>query len=147
MARPDSWQGEIRDATRREPWALYGPNRVVKVVPLGRPLAAVAAGYVCLEKSLVGKTPQDIETSLGIKFRSLKFGCRIYRLTRLPTITDFDYELTADRPDGLAFNQVMHSGMYPPGDSAIHQWRLRIDIPAAHLADLMPGQKYGYSRA
>ena len=64
MARQPDHRGEMREAMRREPWALSGPNRIVKVLPIARPLSAALRGYVCAEKSLLGKTPQRIESAL-----------------------------------------------------------------------------------
>jgi len=144
MARQEDWQQEMRDAVRQEAWALAGPNRIVKVVPTGRPLAAALKGFICLEKSLLGRTPSGIERLLGLPAGFLQRGCRIYRFKRLPMIQEVEYELTAKYPNGLAFAPAMHNPAYPPGSNAVHQWQLLVDVPVEHLLDLGPAGKYPY---
>jgi len=147
MARQDDWQMEMRDAIRREGWSLAGPSRIVKVVPIGRPLAASLKGFVCLEKSLLGKTPSAMEALLGLPTGFLNGGCRIYRFVRLPMAPEVEYELTARHPNGLVFNPAMHDPAFPPGSNAVHQWRLLVDVPVQHLIDLAPTAKYPYLHA
>ncbi len=83
MARLADREREMRDAMRGEGWSLSGPNRIVKVVPLGRPLAPLLKGYVGLEKSLLGKTPGGIEAALGLPSGSLSGGPRLYFFAQL----------------------------------------------------------------
>jgi hypothetical protein len=145
MTRHDNWQQqEIRDAIRQEGWTLNGPRRVVKVVPLDKPLVGALKGFVCLEKVLLGKTPSVMEALLGLPARMLERGCRVYRFKRLPMASEVEYELTALYPGGLAFNAVMHDPAYPRGSNAIHQWRLLIDVPVEHLLDILPNARYPY---
>jgi len=144
MARQPDWQRDMRDAMRLEAWSIHGPNRIVKVVPLGRPLAATLKGFVCLEKSLLAKTPSALEAVLGLRPGFLGSGCRVYRFKRLPMSTEVEYELTAKHPDGLVFNSAMHDPAYPPGSNAAHQWRLLVDVPVEHLMDLGPTERYPY---
>jgi hypothetical protein len=144
MARQDNWQQEMRDAVRHEGWALRGPNRVVKVVPLGRPSAGALKGFVCLEKALLGKTPSAMEALLGLPMGFLHGGCRVYRFKRLPMTAEVEYELTARHPAGLAFNPAVHDPAYPAGSHAVHQWRLLVDVPVEHLLDIAPDSKYPY---
>ena len=144
MARSEDWRNEIADGLRREGWSLNGPTRIVKVVPRSRPLVRALRGFVCLEKSLVGKTPAAIESALGLPFNSLGGGCRIFRFKRLPMSFEVEYELTAKHPDGWAFNPAIHNRDYAPGDPTIHQWRLLVDVPAEHLLDLAPNERYPY---
>ncbi|NML17382.1 hypothetical protein [Azohydromonas caseinilytica] len=144
MARQSQWQHEMREAVRVDLWSVGGPNRIVKVVPAERPLTATLKGYVCLEKSLLGKTPIAIEAVLGLPHGFLAGGCRVYRFKRLPMTLEIDHELTAHYPDGQAFNPAMHDAKYPPGSNVVHQWRLLVDVPVQHLIDLRPGEKYPY---
>ena len=159
MPRVDEWEREIQDTMRGEGWALTGPRRIVKVVALGQPVASKLTGYVTLEKSLLGRTPHQIERVLGLPSGALRGGCRIYRFTRLPMMDEFEYELTADHPDGLAFNPAdldeararrrldpgsPRKPVYLPGSPAVHQWRLKADVPVEHLRDLQPGETYPY---
>jgi hypothetical protein len=147
MARQEAWEQEMHDALRHEGWALYGPNRIVKVTPIGRPVAQALRGFVCLEKVLFGKTPYGIEGVLGLPPGSLLFGCRVYRFLRLPMTSEVEYELTAKHPDGLAFNPASSNPMYPPGSPAAHQWRLLVDVPVERLLDLPTSSRYSYSHA
>ena len=147
MARDQEWRNDVRGALRHEGWSLHGPMRIVKVVSAGRPVASALKGFVCLEKSLLGKTPAAIEGLLGLPPGAFHAGCRIYRLTRLPMQSEVDYELTAAFPNGLAYNAAVHDPSYLPGSRSIHQWRLLVDVPAQHLLDLAPGQTYPYLHA
>ncbi len=159
MGRAEDWADEVRDALRSEDWALSGPKRLIKVVALPHLPASSLTGYVGLEKVLVGKTPHQIERTLGLPSNELRSGCRVYRFKRLPLAHEVDYELTADHPDGLAFNvnalnearaqRSLCSAMprikvYPPGARHVHQWRLLVDVPVAPVLDLLPGRCYPY---
>lgn len=159
MARSDDWQHEIHEAMRREAWTLDGPNRIIKVVALGRAVATDLRGFICLEKTLLRKTPHQIERVLGLPSGALRAGCRVYRFTRLPMSHEVEYELTALYPDGLAFNPATleeeraqrranprrpRVPIYPPGSSSAHQWKLTVNIPVEHLLDLAPGASYPY---
>jgi hypothetical protein len=144
VMQQDGWKQEMRDAMRLEAWSLAGPNRIVKVVPASRPMAFALKGFVCLERSLVGKTPVAIEAALGLPAGHLFGGCRVYRFRRLPMSFEVEYELTAEHPNGLAFNPAMHDSAYPRGDGAIHQWRLLADVPVELLIDLPPTSRFPY---
>lgn len=141
MARDEDWQHEVRDALRREDWALNGPKRVVKVVPLSYRPASTATLYICLEKVLVGKTPPQIGELLGAKTK-FNAGVRVYRLLRLPLSHEVEYDLTAKYPAGLAYNPAMHDAEYPPGAEHVHQWVLLADLPAKMIVELQPTQTY-----
>jgi hypothetical protein len=67
MARMNDWQREIHEGTRRENWTLRGPNRVVKVVPLGGSPQNALGGFITVGSALLGKTPSQIEQALGLK--------------------------------------------------------------------------------
>jgi hypothetical protein len=153
----EEWKQDIYDGLRRENWSLNGPNRIVKVVPIGWAPTARLHGYVTTEQYLIGKTPNQIRELLGLQPGFLTKGCRVYRISRLPMIGEYEYELTAYYPDGLAFNpadmeEARHEFRqnpsariipgYPPGSRFVQQWRLMADLPAVHLVDLLPGQAY-----
>lgn len=141
MARTVDGQDEIREAMRREAWSLTGPNRIVKVTPLGIADRRFA-GFIGLEKALVRKTPMEIERALGLRTWSLAWGCSVFRFTRLPLAHEVEYELGALYPNGQAYNPAMHDARYQPGSAAVHQWCLKFKLPAQHLLDLLPGQRY-----
>ena len=144
MAVDRGWQHEVRDAMRSEAWTIFGPSRLVKVVSVLRPMVHSSWGYVTSEKSLFGKTPFQIEVSLGLPAGELSHGCRIYRLARLPMPSEVRYELTAAHPDGEAYAPTVRSEKYKPGDPSIHQWRLLADVPNVHLIDLAPNDRFQY---
>lgn len=147
MAKMSDWQRDVHEGVRRESWSLAGPKRIVKVLPLGSAACALG-GYITVGSSLLGKTPQQIERALGLKNQYLALGARIYRFARLPLIQEYEYELTANYPGGLAFNPAHGNPAYPPGSPHIHQWRIKdhvlIPVDPAHFLDLAPGAKFPY---
>jgi hypothetical protein len=149
MARQQDWRQEARAAVRSENWSLSGPNRIVKVVPLQIPKLHAAEGYITTGNFLVGKLPSQIERSLGLPLNHLCFGARIYRFLRLPMAHEYEYELTAKFPDGLAFNAAHSHPSYLPGSDKIHQWRIKkgcqIPLDPKTALDLHPGQRFPYN--
>jgi hypothetical protein len=161
MARNDDWKVELRDALRHDVWSLLPPRRIVKAVPLERPPMTEVQGYVTLEVSLIGRTPRELEGDLGLPSGLFARGCRVYRLARLPRAEEIEYELTAEHPDGLAFDAAaahnelllrrldptyVASPIYGPGRPAVHQWRLTSKIPVGVVLDLLPNVSYPYPR-
>ena len=147
MPRMNEWQRDMHEGVRREAWSLTGPNRVVKVVPNTGGAASHLGGYITVGKFLLGKTPQQIENALGLPRGFLSAGARIYKFARLPQVSEYEYELTAQYPDGLAFNPAFSNPAYPPGSRTIHQWRIKpgIHIPVLPaFLDLKPGQQFPY---
>ena len=144
MARRQDWQEEVRDALLSEAWSTTGPSRIVKVVSASGPIKNAVHGFICLEKSLLGRTPQELQGLLGLPPKCFDMGCRVYRFLKLPLQHEVEYELTAHYPNGLAFNAAMHDPAYAPGSKSIHQWRLLVDVPVEHLLDLAPGARYPY---
>jgi hypothetical protein len=126
---------------------LSGTNRIVKVVPLQRTKLDAADGYITTGNFLVGKLPSQIERTLGLPLNYLCLGARVYRFLRLPMAHEYEYELTAKFPDGLAFNAAHSHPSYQPGSDKIHQWRIKKDcqIPVdPKTLDLQPGQRFPY---
>jgi hypothetical protein len=138
------WQREAREAIRKEAWSLRGPNQIVKVVSAEKALASRLGGYITLGKFLVNKTPAEIEAALGLRCGDLCRGARIYHFTRLPGVSEYEYEQTADLPDGLAYHPAYSDPNYLPGSKIIHQWRIKrgVEIPVdtTNYLDLKPGQ-------
>lgn len=149
MTRMADGQQEIFEATRREVWSLKGPNQIVKVLASGGTVASKLGGYFTIGRYLLGKTPQQIETSLGLPDKHLVNGARIYRFIRLPHVGEYEYELTAHYPSGLAYIPAHSHPGYLPGDRAIHQWRIKKDIEVPvdtiNFLDLKPGQMFPYN--
>jgi hypothetical protein len=153
MGRAD-WEREADEVIRTERWALSGPNRLVKVLPLSvlphgtnRPLGDFGSieGYFTIAAHLRWKTPDQIEKALGLFIGSLANGAQIYDLMRRPNPSEYTHELTADHPDGLS-PTFMSDPNYPPGSRHVHQWRLlpgcRIPIAAGSGFVLLPGQRF-----
>jgi hypothetical protein len=148
MAQTDDWRREAQEAVRREVWTLKGPNQVVKVLPAGGTTASTLGGYITLGRFLLNKMPAQIETALGLPQNYLAKGARIYRFTRLPQSSEYEYELTAKFPDGLAFNPAHSNLDYSPGSNAIHLWRIKpgVQIPVnPNFLELKPGQVFPYN--
>jgi hypothetical protein len=159
MARQTDWQQEMQLGRRGEDWALAGPKRIVKVkslVPRGDEPRAMS-GYITLERSLSLKTPLQIGQTLGLRPGELDGGCRVFSFQRLPSAGEYEYELTAFYPGGLAFNpadmqearselRLKNNGgkvnAWPPGSRFVHQWLLKFEIPVTRICDVMPGQVY-----
>jgi hypothetical protein len=143
----NDWQRDIHEGVRRENWSLAGPGRIVKVLPFGSTASALG-GYITVGSSLLGKTSQQIEQALGLKKEYLAHGARIYRFARLPQAHEYEYELTAKYPAGLAFNPAHGDPAYLPGSPQIHQWRIKnhilIPVDPVHFLDLPPGMKFPY---
>ena len=127
-------------------WTLTGPNRVVKVLPGEAPVASTLGGYITLGKYLVNRTPAQIETDLGLKRGYLFSGAKIYRFTRLPQSSEYEYDLTANCPGGLAYYAAASSDPYPPGSRTIHQWKIKtgvqIPVDSVNFLDLKPGHRF-----
>src|SRR5580698_2294499 len=165
MPGMERWQMDIQDGLRKENWSLNGPNRIVKVKRIAERDSTAAGGYITTEQFLFAKTPDRIEKALGLKPGFLQRGCTVFRFLRLPTASEYEYELTALYPDGLAFNpadleeaniqfekqpSIRATGVvpgYPPGCRFVHQWRLKdnLALPVTRICDLLPGQTYSYT--
>ena len=149
MAKLNDWQREAHEAVRREMWSLRGPNQIVKVLPAGGTVASNLGGYITLGKFLLNKTPAQIETALGLPKGYLARGARIYHFTRLPQASEYEYELTAEFPGGLAFNPAYSNPSYPPGSRSVHQWKIKLGVQlpvdSGDFLDLKPGQVFPYT--
>jgi len=154
MGRMNDSQSEMHDGLRRENWSLSGPSRIVKVIAAGTGIGIDPKtgkwgdlGYVTVGKNLVGRTPKEIEASLGLRVGSMSTGAWIYKITQLPLAGQYEYELTAEFPDGLAFNPAHSSSFYLPGARWAHQWRITDpnfkSYNPAHYA-LAVGAKFPY---
>ena len=162
MARKQDWARDAEDARRIDEWSLTPPRRLIKTVPVEVPVMKGVKGYVTIEKSIIGRTPRELEDDLGLPAGCFNRGCRVYRLTRLPQSHEIEYELTVEQPDGLPFDEWgaldevlrrrldpghTHRPIYAPGRRSIHQWRLTTEVPAAVVIDLLPNVTYPYPRA
>src|SRR5436305_6849107 len=126
MARREDWQTDVDDAIKKEEWQATGINRPIKVCPAEKPLEFELDGYFTLGKYLLRKSAAQIESDLGLPRDFLKHGARLYKFTRLPQISEYEYELTADHPDGTAdMGPFPKKVYYPPGSPKVHQWRIR----------------------
>jgi hypothetical protein len=145
----NDWQRETHEAVRKEMWSLRGPNHIVKVLPAGGTVSSTLGGYITLGRFLLNKTPVQIETALGLPPGYLVWGARIYHFTRLPQASEYEYELTAEFPDGQAYNPAYSNPSYPPGSRTIHQWRIKpgvqIPVDSTSFLYLKPWQVFPYA--
>ncbi len=99
-----------------------------------------------MANALLQKMPQEIERALGFPNGHLGSGAVIYDFMRLPMAHEYEYELTADFPDGLAFNQSYGDPAYPLGSAKIHQWRLKagvqVPVNVGTAVRLRPNQRF-----
>ena len=148
MARISDWEREAHEAKRREVWSLRGPNQIVKVLPAGGTPVSALGGYFTIGRFLLGKTPARIEIALGLRPGDLANGARIYRFARLPELSEYEYELTAAFPGGLAYVAAHSSPDYPAGSAKIPQWRIkpgaRIPVDPKNFLDLNLGEVFPY---
>jgi hypothetical protein len=131
MGGMNEWQRDIYEGLRRENWSLTGPTRIVKVIPANAKIGTDSRtgnwrnlGYITVGKNLCARTPKQIEADLGLLSGSMDSGAWIYKITQTPAVHQYEYELTAKFPDGLAFNPAHYSPDYPPGAAWVHQWRI-----------------------
>lgn len=136
---------------RREKWCLVGPSRLIKVqaaevvrglrLPAGRTGMGID-GYFTTAQSIKGMDALEIRAALGLHSDSMKGGAVIYNFLRFPNPTEYVYELTADKPDGLEHTPRSNLN-YLPGSKKIHQWRIlygaRIPVDEANAVWLLPG--------
>jgi hypothetical protein len=90
-----------------------------------------------------------MQTALGLPLGYLAKGARIYHFKRLPQPSEYEYELTAEFPGGLAYNPAYSDPSYPPGSRTVHQWRIKpgiqIPVDSTNFLDLKPGQVLPYT--
>jgi hypothetical protein len=105
-----------------------------------------AGGYITLGKFLIGKTPEQIVAALGLKAIEFTNGARIYKFARLPQSSEYEYDLTAQFPGGLAYIPGLSDPSYPSGSRKILQWKIRtgvqIPVDAIHFLELKPGHAF-----
>ena len=159
MAGMTDSQQAIYDGLRTENWSISGPRRIVKVKRLDAAIDE-ADGFITVESYLSRRTPAQINQMLGLPPAYLSDGCNVYAFLRLPKAGEYEYELTAQYPNGLACNDAdVAEGLsdyqlnkragdptkkvaYPAGSRWVHQWRLKEKIPVQRIAVLLPGQAY-----
>jgi hypothetical protein len=143
----DDWRLERLDALRKEIFTETGPRRAIKVVKPGTILTE-ARGYIMLGISIVGSTPMEIANDAGLRKDDFVLGARVYKLARVPQISEIEYDLTAESPAGLAYVEGMSNPDFPPGAKWLQQWKIRegcsIRILPGYL-DLGPGDRLPYN--
>lgn len=155
MARRTDYQRDCDDAFKQERWSLHGWTRLVKVVALSAearkfPQEASAVdrlyGYIAVAKDIHGRTPSEMEQILGFQSGTFKDGVTVYSFRRLPQISEYEYELTADNPNGLAENPATSNVEYPPGSAKVHQWRIKkgcaVPVDAKNAVVVLPHEKF-----
>jgi hypothetical protein len=103
------------------------PNCLVKVLPYGSSAASLG-GYFTVGNSLLGEGPQEIGHSLGLPRVYLARGATVFRLARLPRLGEYEYELTAKHPGGLAYVPSHSHPAYPPAATRFINGELRTEF-------------------
>jgi hypothetical protein len=120
-------------------------NWPVKVVSAqrGQQMQAVIGGlvnvrgFITSEKFVRGRTPDQMETVLGMPQGEYNQGVYVFRLLCLPLAHQFDLKGYSQTPDGMPYT----GGRYPPGLGA-NQWDLTDDLLATVVAFVPPGQRF-----
>ena len=124
--QPDNWPAKVISPQRAQQLQLV----------VG--LATNIRGYITCDKFLKGRTPDQMESVLGLPQGDLSQGAWVLHPLCLPLVTQFDLRGYTQTPAGLPY---AGSGAYPPGLGA-SQWELTDDIPAVVVAFVAPGQRY-----
>lgn len=137
--KKQGWKDEIRTSLQKEDWALGGPKRPVKVIAFDRMLnPPLIRGYFTLAKFLLGRMPREIEQILGLKADTLKSGAFVYDFSRLPQISEYEYDLTARYPGGLALTP----GKFRVSRRGRQSSPVVIAIAAGKVVRLKPDEKF-----
>jgi hypothetical protein len=126
-------------------WAAGAADSLVKVAPVGN-LLQTAAGFATTIKFVVGRTPEDMETTLGFKADSkLVGGADIYAFTKLPANNEFQFAGYTHLPGGIPTDDPSYTKnpQYPPGRGA-PQWIIATPLPVVLLVRVQPGQVFAY---
>lgn len=101
-----------------------GAYNLLKVVARDHPEAGgptfAVMGYITLLPTLSGQTPRQMEAMLGLKQGQLLRGAYIYRLSRVPTINEFQPRGYTTLVDGAHLKEGLRqdSAGYRPGHGA-----------------------------
>jgi hypothetical protein len=118
-------------------------DQPLKVMPaIGEPLKMVR-GYFTQQKYIWGKTPEEMETILGI-FGKLQSGAYVFQFKAPLRREDYDNRAYSYLPDGKEYKPDPNEKAYLPGKGA-PQWTLTRDIEAKCIARLKPGQTFNSS--
>jgi hypothetical protein len=115
-------------------------DQPVKVVPVGKHALTLANGYFTQQKFLWGRTPEQMESILGV-FGKLRLGAHILQFQAPLKEGDFENRAYSYLPDGKEYVPDPNEKVYLPGDGA-PQWRLTKDVQARCIATLQPGQAF-----
>ena len=128
-------------------WRKGGMDTLVKVVPLGRtPNKDRTIGYCTTFKYVVGRTPAEMEATVGFRAGSkLAGGASVFLVTPLPNAAQFRLSGYSQTPEGVPTDVKAPHPDYPPG-LGVPQWELTSASQAnlRLLADVAPGQKFIY---
>jgi hypothetical protein len=110
-------------------WSAFGPDTLVKVMAAGStPVAGRAVGYCSTIKFVIGRTPAEMESVLGLRSGTkLSSGAEIFAVFPLPSAEEFDLRGYTHTPEGIPTDVKTPHPDYPPGQGA-PQWDLsRVD--------------------
>ncbi|HYM04828.1 MAG TPA: hypothetical protein VET85_17885, partial [Stellaceae bacterium] len=124
--------------------------RLVKVTEAGRTILTKngkpqCTGYFTEEKWVFGKTPAELERQLGMAEGDYRAGVKIWHITTLPRIDQFDIRAYTHLPDGKPYKPPTDSSQkdYKPGLGA-NQYTILYphSLDCELIIALAPGETY-----
>ena len=128
-------------------WRQGEGSTLVKVTPKGfRPDPSRSAGYCTTIKYVLGRTPAEMEETLGFRKESkLAEGAEIFRVTPPPSAAQLELRGYSQTPEGISTAIKTPHADYPPG-LGVPQWELK-NYPQSGLvwlATVERGQRFVY---
>lgn len=125
---------------KQSQWFRVAPSTTVKVIPFSHDPPASVVGYFTQQKFIWGKTPEEIQTILGI-FGKLREGACVLEFAMPLGPRDFETRAYSYLPDGKEYKPKPKEKMYLPGKGA-PQWVLKGDVRARCIARLKPREPF-----
>jgi hypothetical protein len=115
-------------------------DQPVKVMPLTDHAPKTVAGYFTQQKYVWGKTPEEMESLLGI-FGKLRYGAFVLQFDRPLVENDYENKAYSYLPDGKEYVPNPNEKTYLPG-KGVPQWRLSRAVDATCIAKVQPNQPF-----
>jgi hypothetical protein len=115
-------------------------DQPVKVIALSGNPPNHVTGYFTQQKFIWGKTPEEMESVLGV-FGGFRQGACVLQFVSPLRAGDYENKAYTYLPDGKEYVPDLNERVYLPGKGA-PQWRLKAPLPAQCIATLRPGQRF-----